>query len=173
MYSGGGAARTPGKGGDKGGKRGRSGEDPCLPRGYEWSHTHRSAQQGGAGGVRAEGAAGAAAGVAAGIAGLGDSPSVATGDFAACRAAALAVLQPDAPCAFDRCGAAGAYTPRLRGSFLASENFHYTARALTHHPHPRFPSPVGSSRTQGSRCVTSLRLTKASRPPLRLPSPPR
>jgi hypothetical protein len=65
----------------------------------------------------------------AGISGLGEAPSVATGDFEACRAAAAGLLQSDAPCAFDRCAAAGAFAPRLRGTFLASENFHYTVRS--------------------------------------------
>lgn len=76
--------RSPGGGAGIGGSGGR--EDPCLPRGYEWSHLHRGAQhQGGlaAAGHRAEASASA---VVAGISGLGDTPSIATGDFEArCR----------------------------------------------------------------------------------------
>lgn len=97
MYSGGGgtgkagAGKGQGKGkggsGPKGvspaGLRGASGgpggrEDPCLPKGYEWSPLHRSAQQGGEGG-----AAGGAQGALSGLAGLGETPSIATGDFEA------------------------------------------------------------------------------------------
>jgi apyrase len=33
-------------------------------------------------------------------------------------------------CEHERCGVAGSYLPQLRGAFLATENFFYTAQFL-------------------------------------------
>ena len=49
------------------------------------------------------------------------------GNFTACREPLARLLGVGAACAYSRCGPRGAFLPPLRGTFVATENFHHAA----------------------------------------------
>ena len=49
------------------------------------------------------------------------------GNFTACRESLARLLGVGAACAYSRCGPRGAFLPPLRGTFVATENFHHAA----------------------------------------------
>jgi len=97
------------------------------------------------GGSRAGPGAEAAGSVGAGAAGVGpvmhgmdmDVVIEPAGNFTACRAAVGTLLGIGGDCPHQRCGVAGSYLPQLRGTFLATENFFYTAQVPLRPPSPR------------------------------------
>lgn len=107
--------------------------DPCTPRGFAEGRMlgagSRPAGEVGDGvgvGEDAEGEGGVRGRHGRDIGTLTE-PS---GNFTACREAAGRLLGLHRPCAHERCGPAGSYLPQLRGTFLATENFYYTAQFL-------------------------------------------
>ncbi|XP_010527907.1 PREDICTED: probable apyrase 6 isoform X1 [Tarenaya hassleriana] len=85
--------------------------DPCIPKGYDLDTNSPKLLSGF-------------------LAGKNTFTAVqAGGNFSECRSAALAILQDgkDA-CPYQHCSVGSTFTPKLRGKFLATENFFYTSK---------------------------------------------